>query len=259
MVQTLIQVLCGTGFTFLMTTLGAAVVFCFRGSISDKLNRAFLGFASGVMMAAAVWSLLVPAIEQSGELNGLLPWFPPAAGFALGGIFLHLADKILPWFQANGKGKEAGTKLLVLAVTLHNIPEGMAVGLAFVLAGQHPQNPVYLASAMGLAVGIGIQNFPEGAAISLPVRQSGHSSSRAFLTGCLSGIVEPLAGLLVFLTSAALVPLMPWLLAFAAGAMVYVVADELIPQAQPDETTNIGTIGVMAGFLIMMVLDVALG
>lgn len=242
-----------------MTTLGAAVVFCFRGSISDKLNRAFLGFASGVMMAAAVWSLLVPAIEQSGELNGLLPWFPPAAGFALGGIFLHLADKILPWFQANGKGKEAGTKLLVLAVTLHNIPEGMAVGLAFVLAGQHPQNPVYLASAMGLAVGIGIQNFPEGAAISLPVRQSGHSSSRAFLTGCLSGIVEPLAGLLVFLTSAALVPLMPWLLAFAAGAMVYVVADELIPQAQPDETTNIGTIGVMAGFLIMMVLDVALG
>ena len=259
MVQTLIQVLCGTGFTFLMTTLGAAVVFCFRGSISDKLNRAFLGFASGVMMAAAVWSLLVPAIEQSGELNGLLPWFPPAAGYALGGIFLHLADKILPWFQANGKGKEAGTKLLVLAVTLHNIPEGMAVGLAFVLAGQHPQNPVYLASAMGLAVGIGIQNFPEGAAISLPVRQSGHSSSRAFLTGCLSGIVEPLAGLLVFLTSAALVPLMPWLLAFAAGAMVYVVADELIPQAQPDETTNIGTIGVMAGFLIMMVLDVALG
>ena len=258
MVQTLVQVLCGSGFTFLMTTLGAAVVFCFRGAISDKLNCAFLGFASGVMMAAAVWSLLVPSIEQSGELK-LLPWLPPAAGFALGGIFLHLADKILPWFQANGKGKEAGTKLLVLAVTLHNIPEGMAVGLAFALAGQHPQNPVYLASAMGLAIGIGIQNFPEGAAISLPVRQSGHSSGRAFLAGCLSGAVEPVAGILVFLTSAAVGPLMPWLLAFAAGAMVYVVADELIPQAQPDGSSNIGTIGVMAGFLVMMVLDVALG
>ena len=146
-----------------------------------------------------------------------------------------------------------------MAVTLHNIPEGMAVGLAFALAGQHPQNPVYLASAMGLAIGIGIQNFPEGAAISLPVRQSGHSSGRAFLAGCLSGAVEPVAGILVFLTSAAVVPLMPWLLAFAAGAMVYVVADELIPQAQPDGSSNIGTIGVMAGFLVMMVLDVALG
>lgn len=258
MIHTFLQVLCGTGFTFLMTTLGAAVVFFFRGAINDRMNRAFLGFASGVMMAAAVWSLLIPSIEQSRE-QGMTPWIPPAAGFALGGVFLYLVDKTLPWFHADYKEKEAGTKLLVLAVTVHNIPEGMAVGLAFVLAGQHPQDPVYLASAMGLALGIGIQNFPEGAAISLPVRQSGIGTGKSFLTGCLSGIVEPLAGILVFFTAAAAVPLMPWLLAFAAGAMIYVVADELIPQAQPDEASNVGTIGVMAGFLIMMVLDVALG
>lgn len=258
MIHTLIQVLCGTGFTFLMTTLGAAVVFFFRGTIGDKLNRAFLGFASGVMMAAAVWSLLLPSIEQSGEL-GMLDWLPPAAGFAVGGIFLYLVDKMLPWFHADYKEKKAGTKLLVLAVTVHNIPEGMAVGLAFVLVGQHPGNPVYLASAIGLAVGIGIQNFPEGAAIALPVRQSGKSAGKAFLAGCLSGVVEPLAGILVFFTASAAVPLMPWLLAFAAGAMVYVVADELIPQAQPDESSNVGTIGVMLGFLLMMILDVALG
>ena len=258
MIHTFLQVLCGTGFTFLMTTLGAAVVFCFRGAIGERMNRAFLGFASGVMMAASVWSLLIPSIEQSREL-GKLPWFPPAVGFALGGAFLYLVDKTLPWFHADYKEKEAGTKLLVLAVTVHNIPEGMAVGLAFVLAGQHPNEPGYLAAAVGLAMGIGIQNFPEGAAISLPVRQKGTRAGKAFLTGCLSGAVEPAAGVLVFLLASAAVPVMPWLLAFAAGAMIYVVADELIPQAQPDEHSNVGTVGVMAGFLIMMVLDVALG
>ena len=258
MFYTFLQVICGTGFTFLMTTMGAAVVFCFRGEIGNRLNRAFLGFASGVMMAASVWSLLLPSIEQSRE-QGMLPWLPPAAGFALGGVFLYLVDRTLPWFHADYKGRRAGTKLLVLAVTVHNIPEGMAVGLGFVLAGQHPKEPGYLAAAIGLAVGIGIQNFPEGAAISLPVRQSGASPAKSFLSGCLSGIVEPLAGILVFLTASLAVPLMPWLLAFAAGAMIYVVADELIPQAQPDECSNVGTIGVMAGFLIMMVLDVALG
>ena len=252
------QVLGGTGFIFFMTSLGAAVVFFFRGAVGDRINRGFLGFASGVMMAAAVWSLLVPSIEQSQEI-GMAPWVPPAIGFALGGGFLYLVDKLLPWFHAGYNGKEAGTKLLMLAVTVHNIPEGMAVGVAFALAGQNPEDPVYLASAIGLAVGIGIQNFPEGAAISLPVRQSGKSPARAFLAGCLSGAVEPVAGILVFFTAATAVPLMPWLLSFAAGAMIYVVADELIPQAQPDETTNVGTIGVMSGFLIMMVLDVALG
>lgn len=286
-----LQVLGGTGFTFLMTSLGAAVVFCFQGAISDKMNRVFLGFASGVMMAASVWSLLIPSIEQSQE-QGMSPWFPPALGFVLGGVFLYLVDKTLSWLHgaclAEGRcgldrssgdirscesaaigqpamanpclqKKEAGTKLLVLAVTAHNIPEGMAVGLAFVLAGQHPEDPAYLASAIGLAAGIGIQNFPEGAAISLPVRQSGAGVGKSFLTGCLSGIVEPLAGILVFFTAASVVRFMPWLLAFAGGAMIYVVADELIPQAQPDETSNVGTIGVMAGFLIMMILDVALG
>ncbi len=284
MIHILVQVLYGTGFTFLMTSLGASLVFFFRGTIGEKLNRAFLGFASGVMIAASVWSLLIPSMEQSSEL-GMPAWLPPAAGFALGGCFLYLVDKTLPWFHgdcrecsplfsrdcraacclAEERGSEEtrkkkdGTKLLVLAVTMHNIPEGMAVGLAFVLAGQHPQDPVYLASAMGLAMGIGIQNFPEGAAISLPVRQAGAGTMKAFLTGCLSGLVEPLAGILVFLTAAAVVPLMPWLLAFAAGAMIYVVADEMIPQAQPDESSNVGTIGVMTGFLIMMVLDVALG
>ena len=256
--HTFLQVLSGTGFTFFMTALGAAIVFFFKGAIHDKLNRAFLGFASGVMMAASVWSLLIPSIDQSRE-QGLVPWLPPAAGFALGGLFLYLVDKALPWFHADYQGKKASTKLLVLAVTVHNIPEGMAVALAFVLAGQHPGDPVYLASALGLALGIGIQNFPEGAAISLPVRQSGASVGKSFLTGCLSGIVEPLAGLLVFLTASAAFSLMPWLLAFAAGAMLYVVADELIPQAQPDESSNVGTVGVMAGFLVMMVLDVALG
>ena len=258
MIPVLFQVLCGTGFTFSMTALGAAVVFFFRGAIGERLNRAFLGFASGVMMAAAVWSLLIPAIEQSQE-QGMLPWLPSSAGFALGGVFLYLVDKMLPWFHANYKEREAGTKLLVLAVTVHNIPEGMAVGLAFVLAGQHSGEAGYLAAAMGLALGIGIQNFPEGAAISLPVRQSGASVFQSFFTGCLSGIVEPIAGVLVFLTASVAVPFMPWLLAFAAGAMIYVVADELIPQAQPDERSNVGTIGVMAGSLIMMVLDVALG
>ncbi len=258
MIHILLQVLGGTGFTFLMTTLGAAVVFFFRGAIDDRVNRAFLGFASGVMMAASVWSLLLPSIDQSRE-QGLLPWLPPAAGFAFGGVFLYLGDKTLPWFHADYKGKEAGTKLLVLAVTVHNIPEGMAVGLAFVLAGQHPKEPAYLAAAAGLALGIGIQNFPEGAAISLPVRQGGASVWKSFWIGSLSGIVEPLAGILVFLTASVVVVLMPWLLAFAAGAMIYVVADELIPQAQPDESSNFGTIGVMAGFLLMMVLDVALG
>lgn len=258
MIPILLQVLCGTGFTFSMTALGAAVVFFFRGTIGERLNRAFLGFASGVMMAAAVWSLLIPAIEQSQE-QGMVPWLPPAAGFALGGVFLYLVDKMLPWFHANYKEREAGTKLLVLAVTVHNIPEGMAVGLGFVLAGQHSGETGYLAAAMGLALGIGIQNFPEGAAISLPVRQNGASVFKSFITGCLSGIVEPIAGVLVFLTASMAVPFMPWLLAFAAGAMIYVVADELIPQAQPDERSNVGTIGVMAGFLIMMVLDVALG
>ena len=229
MIPILLQVLCGTGFTFSMTALGAAVVFFFRGAIGERLNRAFLGFASGVMMAAAVWSLLIPAIEQSQE-QGMVPWLPPAAGFALGGVFLYLVDKMLPWFHANYKEREAGTKLLVLAVTVHNIPEGMAVGLGF-----------------------------EGAAIFLPVRQNGASVFKSFITGCLSGIVEPIAGVLVFLTASMAVPFMPWLLAFAAGAMIYVVADELIPQAQPDERSNVGTIGVMAGFLIMMVLDVVLG
>ena len=238
MIHILLQVLGGTGFTFLMTTLGAAVVFFFRGAIDDRVNRAFLGFASGVMMAASVWSLLLPSIDQSRE-QGLLPWLPPAAGFAFGGVFLYLVDKTLPWFHADYKGKEAGTKLLVLAVTVHNIP--------------------YLAAAAGLALGIGIQNFPEGAAISLPVRQGGASVWKSFWIGSLSGIVEPLAGILVFLTASVVVVLMPWLLAFAAGAMIYVVADELIPQAQPDESSNFGTIGVMAGFLLMMVLDVALG
>ncbi len=241
-----------------MTALGASIVFFFQGAIHPKLNRAFLGFASGVMMAASVWSLLLPSIAQSQE-QGFVAWLPPAAGFAFGGVFLYAVDKTLPWFHADYKGRKAGTKLLVLAVTVHNIPEGMAVALAFVLAGQHPQDPVYLASAIGLAMGIGIQNFPEGAAISLPVRQSGQSVGRSFLTGCLSGIVEPLAGIAVFLAASSALVLMPWLLAFAAGAMVYVVADELIPQAQPDESSNVGTIGVMAGFLLMMVLDVALG
>ncbi len=241
----------GTGFTCLMTTLGAAMVFFFAGEPRPRFQRAMLGFAAGVMTAASVWSLLLPAIDQAAE--GAFPvWLPAAAGMLLGVVFLAVLDSLLP--RLRRKPADAAWRqntLLMTAITLHNVPEGMAVGLAFALAagGENP------AGAAALALGIGIQNFPEGAAISLPLRQEGKSLGRAFAGGMLSGVVEPLFGILVVLAAAWARPLMPWLLSFAAGAMLYVVVEELVPQAH----SRAGTCGFVGGFLVMMVLDVALG
>ena len=254
----------GTGFTFLMTVLGAALVFLFRKQINNEIQKIMLGFAAGVMIAASVWSLLIPAIEEA-ESMGKIGWIPAAGGFILGIVFLMALDSLLPHMHPGTKQMEGlpsslkRTTLLVFAVTLHNIPEGMAVGLAFSLAAQHGSDPALFASALALCIGIGIQNFPEGAAISLPLRQEGMSSRKAFFYGGMSGIVEPLFGILVVLIAGTIRPLMPWMLSFAAGAMMFVVVEELIPEAHLGEHSNLGTLGVMAGFLVMMVLDVALG
>ena len=254
----------GTGFTFLMTTLGAALVFFFKRGVSAWAQRIFLGFAAGVMVAASVWSLLIPAIEEA-EAAGGPGWIPAAGGFALGVGFLLLLDQVLPHLHPGSRDPEGAhtdlkrTTLLVFAVTLHNIPEGMAVGLSFALAAQHGEEAVLYTSALALAIGIGIQNFPEGAAVALPLGQEGMTRTKAFLCGSLSGAVEPIFGVLTVLLAGSIQPFMPWMLSFAAGAMMYVVVEELIPEAHLGEHSNVGTLGVMAGFLIMMVLDVALG
>lgn len=254
----------GTGFTFFMTALGASIVFFFRKKTTALAQRIFLGFAAGVMIAASVWSLLIPAIEEA-EAAGQIGWLPAAGGFALGVGFLMLLDGILPHLHPDARKPEGvktdlkRTTLLVFAVTLHNIPEGMAVGLSFALAAQHGGDPALYTAALALAIGIGIQNFPEGAAISLPLRQEGMSRGKAFACGALSGLVEPVFGLLTVLIAGAIQPFMPWLLSFAAGAMIYVVVEELIPEAHLGEHSNVGTLGVMGGFLVMMILDVALG
>ncbi len=251
----------GTFFTFFMTSAGSALVFIFKEKPNENIQRIFLGFAAGVMIAASVWSLLIPAIEEV-ELAGGIGWIPAAGGFILGVLFLMLLDYIIPHLHIDSNDIEGlpshfkRSTLLFFAVTLHNIPEGMAVGLAFALAAQH--NTGY-AAAMALAIGIGIQNFPEGAAISLPLRNEGESAFKAFKMGALSGVVEPLFGILVVLVAGFIKPLMPWLLSFAAGAMIYVTIEELIPEAHLGEHSNIGTLGVIFGFVIMMILDVALG
>ena len=253
---------CATGFTFLMTALGAAVVlFIVSDDFSDKARRVFLGFAAGVMIAASVWSLLIPAINEAEKL-GKLGWLPAAGGFAAGVVFLMLLGKLLPVFKIlpqNGEDSGRGirhTAMMVFAVTLHNIPEGMAVGLAFAVAA-NKGDPALFAAATALAVGMGIQNFPEGAAISIPLRQQGMGRVKSFLCGAASGAVEPLFGMLTVLAADAAGTVMPWLLSFAAGAMLYVVADELIPEAHL-ENSSAGTISVMIGFILMMTLDVAL-
>ena len=253
----------GTGFTFLMTVLGSAVIFLVKKGTNDNIQKTFLGFAAGIMIAASVWSLLIPAIEQA-EANGGIGWIPAAGGFILGGVFLFALDNILPHLHPVKNLKEGlnsnfkRTTLLVSAVTIHNIPEGMAVGLSFALAAQQI-NDASFSAAMALAIGIGIQNFPEGAAVSLPLLKEGLSKKKAFVIGALSGIVEPIFGILTVLISGSILHIMPWLLSFAAGAMIYVVVEELIPEANLGEHSHNGTIGVMLGFLIMMVLDVALG
>ncbi|MDO4813015.1 MAG: ZIP family metal transporter, partial [Eubacteriales bacterium] len=238
-------------FTFLMTTLGAAMVFFFAKETDADLQKALIGFAAGVMTAASVWSLLLPAIEQA-EGGRIPAWLPAAAGILLGMVFLGGLDFISPKLSKKPCSEVyRQNALLTAAITLHNIPEGMAVGLAFALASGGDS----MAAAAALALGIGIQNFPEGAAISLPLRQMGYSRKRAFTVGMLSGIVEPLFGIAVVLAAAGVQSLMPWMLSFAAGAMLYVVVEELVPQAH----SRAGTCGFVGGFLVMMVLDVALG
>lgn len=250
---------------FIGTTFGAACVFFLRDEPHRLVQKGLLGFASGVMVAASVWSLLIPAIDMAEPEMGRLSFVPAAVGFTAGIFFLLGMDRLIPHLHLNGDAPEGPksslkkTTMLVLAVTLHNIPEGMAVGLSFALAAQHAGEGAALSGALALALGIGIQNFPEGAAISLPLRQEGLSAGRAFLYGSASGVVEPVFGILVVLAAGTIQPLMPWLLSFAAGAMMYVVVEELIPEAHLGEHSNTGTLGVMAGFLLMMVLDVALG
>ena len=264
MIQALVWAAAGTGFTFAMTSLGAAMVFFLRRKSSALLQRIFLGFAAGVMIAASVWSLLIPAIEEA-EAAGGIGWIPAAGGFILGILLMLALDGLLPHLHSGAVRAEGlpssfrRTTLLVLAVTLHNIPEGMAVGLSFARAAQHNGEAGLIAAAGALALGIGIQNFPEGAAVSLPLQQEGLSRPRAFLYGALSGVVEPIFGVLVVLAAAQLTPFMPWLLSAAAGARLYVVVEELIPEAHLGEHSHPGTLGVMAGFLVMMILDVALG
>ena len=248
---------------FLGTTLGAGMVFLMKNKINKKIEKVLLGFASGVMMAAAVWSLLIPSIDMAKNQN-IVEWVPATVGFLLGIIFLLILDSIIPHLHLHTdkpeglKSKIQKTTMMVLAVTLHNIPEGMAVGVVF--AGAITQNTgITMAGAIALAIGIAIQNFPEGAIISMPLKSEGMSKPKAFLYGVLSGIVEPIGALITIVLTNLVVPILPYFLSFAAGAMIYVVVEELIPESQNGEHSNIGTIGVAIGFVIMMILDVALG
>jgi ZIP family zinc transporter len=256
--------LIGTLFTWLLTALGAAMVFFFK-SINKKVLNAMLGFAAGVMIAASFWSLLKPAIEMEEESGGIA-WVPALVGFLAGGAFLFLIDRILPHLHLGlSTDKAEGIKtswqrsvLLILAITLHNIPEGLAVGVAFGALTENP-NVAVLGGAIALAIGIGLQNFPEGAAVSIPLRREGFSRFKGFWYGQLSGIVEPIAGVLGALLVLLIKPLLPYALSFAAGAMIFVVVEELIPESQMGQETDMSTVGALAGFAIMMLLDVALG
>ncbi len=248
---------------FIGTTLGAGMVFLMKNQINKKIEKLLLGFASGVMISASVWSLLIPSIDMAQSQN-VIEWVPATVGFLFGIIFLLVLDSIIPHLHLHTakpeglKSKLERTTMMILAVTLHNIPEGMAVGVVFAGALSH-NTGITIAGATVLAIGIAIQNFPEGAIISMPLKSEGMSKPKAFLYGTLSGIVEPIgAALTIALTSFA-VPILPYFLSFAAGAMIYVVVEELIPEAQNGEHSNIGTIGVAIGFVIMMILDVALG
>jgi ZIP family zinc transporter len=261
----ILQALLATLFTWGVTALGAAQVFFFK-TINHKVLDAMLGFAVGVMIAASFWSLLAPAIEMSEILGGLPSWIPAVVGFLLGGIFLRGIDLVLPHLHAGMATEDAEgiqtswrrSILLVMAITLHNIPEGLAVGVAFgAVAFNLPS--ATLAGAVALAIGIGIQNFPEGAAVSVPLRREGLSRGKCFRYGQLSGIVEPIAGVLGAAAVLRMRPILPYALSFAAGAMIFVVVEELIPESQSDKNNDIATMGTMIGFAVMMMLDVALG
>lgn len=248
---------------FLGTTLGAACVFFMKKSLGDLVQRSLAGFAAGVMVAASIWSLLIPAIEQSEDM-GKLSFLPAFIGFWVGVLFLLLLDHLIPHLHVGSEQTEgprsslSRTAMMVLAVTLHNIPEGMAVGVMYAgfLAGN---TQITAASALALSLGIAIQNFPEGAIISMPLRAEGESKGRAFLGGVLSGAVEPIGAVLTIIAAQLIIPALPYLLSFAAGAMLYVVVEELIPEMSQGHHSNLGTVFFAAGFSVMMTLDVALG
>lgn len=265
-INPVLAALLATLFTWGLTALGASVVFFFK-EISRKWLDAMLGFTGGVMVAASFWSLLSPSIEMaSNNFPPHFEWIPAAVGFALGALFLYLLDKYLPHLHINFKEEEKEgintkwrkTTLLVLAITLHNIPEGLAVGVLFggVAAGLPGAS---IGAAVSLAIGIGIQNFPEGIAVAVPLRRNGMSRWKSFQYGQLSAIVEPIAGVLGALLVLYIQPVLPYALAFAAGAMIYVVVEEVIPETQRDKYTDIATLGFIGGFIVMMILDVALG
>lgn len=264
-----LQALLGGLFTWFCTILGSAIVFFFK-TVSRRLLDTMLGFAAGVMIAASFWSLLAPSIEYAEAGYGNLAWIPAAVGFAVGGIFLRLVDAWVPHLhlghdkdQAEGGDEKnrknlSKTALLFLAITIHNIPEGLAVGVTFgALVSNY--SPAALVGALGLAIGIGLQNIPEGAALAIPIRTDGASRWKAFYWGSMSAVVEPIAALIGAVAVTYMTPILPYALSFAAGAMIFVVVEELIPESQTNGNTDIATLGLMAGFIIMMVLDVALG
>lgn len=245
------------------TVLGASMVFFMKDKLSKKVEKMLLGFASGVMLAASIWSLIIPSIEMSKEQN-IIVWVPATIGFLFGIVFLILLDKIIVYLKKQKIGdkctkyKLKNATMLGLAVTLHNFPEGMAVGIAFasIIAGN---TNITLASAFALSIGIAIQNFPEGSIVSMPLKTENMGKFKAFLYGALSGIVEPIGAIITISLTSLVVPILPYILSFAAGAMMYVVFDDLIPESQMDNNSKIGTIGIMIGFLLMMIFDIALG
>lgn len=245
------------------TILGAAFVFFLKGAMSSFLQKSLLGFASGVMVAASVWSLLIPAIDMCDDM-GKWSIMPAVVGFLLGIGFLLLLDGITPHLHIGSDTPEgprsrlSRTAMLTLAVTIHNLPEGMAVGVVFASALDGATD-INMAAALAISIGIAIQNIPEGAIVSMPMHAAGNSRKRSFLYGTLSGIVEPIGGLLIVALAAWLMPVLPYMLAFAAGAMIYVVIEELIPEASVGEHTNVSTVGFAIGFCLMMILDVVLG
>jgi len=258
-----LQALLATLFTWFVTALGAGVVF-FTKNVNRKFLDAMLGFAAGVMIAASYWSLLAPSIELSKETSAIY-WLPPALGFLMGGLFLRIIDRILPHLHIGfAIDEKEGLKsnwpkstLLVLAITLHNIPEGLAIGVAFG-AISFGLSSASFAGAIALSLGIGLQNFPEGLGVSLPIRRDGFSRLKSFFYGQLSGFVEPIAGVIGASTVMLARPILPYALSFAAGAMIYVVIEEVIPEAERNKNTDVATIGALIGFTVMMVLDVAL-
>lgn len=260
------QILLGLLIPFLGTSLGAAMVFIMRNELNIKLQKLLSGFAAGVMVAASIWSLLIPSMDMVEEKMGNMSWIPAVVGFIIGILFLLLLDNKVPHQHIDsdlpeGKNSEnlRRTTMMVLAVVIHNIPEGMAVGVAY--AGAHYGGNINYTQALALSIGIAIQNFPEGAIISMPLKTAGISKNKSFWAGVGSGAVEPVAAVLTILLSQIMIPILPYLLSFAAGAMFYVVVEELIPEAtgEGDAHTNIGTLGFAAGFVIMMILDVMLG